>query len=140
MALVSNGFANVSQMTDTYPWAIQDGTTQVAVRQQLIDDFNDELSTQFAFLLTTRAGGLGVNLTGADTVIIYDADWNPHADLQAMARSHRIGQTKPVFIYKLFTTGCVEGVLSFLNQTKTCVLLLRLLIIHNGIIIHRENN
>ncbi|TPX38888.1 hypothetical protein SeMB42_g06554 [Synchytrium endobioticum] len=95
-------------MGEGYLYSRLDGTTQVASRQQLIDDFNDSQSAQFVFLLTTRAGGLGVNLTAADTVIIYDADWNPHADLQAMARSHRIGQTKPVFVYKLFTAGCVE--------------------------------
>ncbi|TPX34927.1 hypothetical protein SmJEL517_g02628 [Synchytrium microbalum] len=91
-----------------YLYGRMDGTTVVSSRQRLIDDFNDPQSDQFAFLLTTRAGGVGVNLTGADTVILYDADWNPHCDLQAMARSHRIGQTKPVFVYKLFTAGCVE--------------------------------
>ncbi|KIY93070.1 hypothetical protein MNEG_14893 [Monoraphidium neglectum] len=54
-------------------------------------------------MLTTRAGGLGVNLQTADTAIIYDSDWNPQWDLQAMARVHRIGQTKPVHIYRLVT-------------------------------------
>ncbi|RKO88265.1 P-loop containing nucleoside triphosphate hydrolase protein, partial [Blyttiomyces helicus] len=63
---------------------------------------------KFIFLLTTRAGGMGINLTTADTIIIYDADWNPHADMQAMARAHRIGQERPVVVYKFFTRDCVE--------------------------------
>merc|ERR1712060_963135 len=60
------------------------------------------------FLLSTRAGGLGVNLTKADTCIIFDSDWNPHADLQAQDRCHRIGQTKRVMVYRLATAGTVE--------------------------------
>jgi len=60
-------------------------------------------------LLSTRAGGVGINLASADTVIIYDSDWNPHADLQAMSRAHRIGQTKHVAVYKLVTRDSVEG-------------------------------
>merc|ERR1712060_464744 len=60
------------------------------------------------FLLSTRAGGLGVNLTKADTCIIFDSDWNPHADLQAQDRCHRIGQTKRVMVYRLATTATVE--------------------------------
>ena len=59
-------------------------------------------------MLSTRAGGLGLNLASADTVILYDSDWNPQADLQAMARVHRIGQTKPVHVYRLVTAGTVE--------------------------------
>jgi SNF2 family DNA or RNA helicase len=55
------------------------------------------------FLLSTRAGGLGINLTSADTVIIYDSDWNPQMDLQAMDRAHRIGQKNPVNVYRLIT-------------------------------------
>ncbi|KAL1444343.1 hypothetical protein MTO96_029916 [Rhipicephalus appendiculatus] len=62
----------------------------------------------FAFLLSTRAGGLGINLTGADTVVLYDSDWNPQCDLQAMDRCHRIGQTRPVIVYRLVTRGTVE--------------------------------
>ena len=61
------------------------------------------------FLLSTRAGGLGINLTAADTVIIYDSDWNPHQDMQAMDRCHRIGQTKPVHVLRLATAHSVEG-------------------------------
>ncbi|MCE7766853.1 ATP-dependent helicase, partial [Pseudomonas putida] len=61
------------------------------------------------FLLSTRAGGLGINLTAADTCILYDSDWNPQMDLQAMDRCHRIGQTKPVHVYRLSTALSVEG-------------------------------
>lgn len=62
-----------------------------------------EKSNKFVFLLSTRAGGLGINLTSADTVIIYDSDWNPQMDLQAMDRAHRIGQKNPVNVYRLIT-------------------------------------
>merc|ERR1712204_135171 len=65
-------------------------------------------SEKFLFLLTTRAGGLGINLQTADIVIIYDSDWNPQMDLQAMDRAHRIGQKKPVFVYRLVTKDSVE--------------------------------
>merc|ERR1719216_259005 len=65
-------------------------------------------SEKFLFLLTTRAGGLGINLQTADIVIIYDSDWNPQCDLQAMDRAHRIGQKKPVFVYRLVTKDTVE--------------------------------
>jgi SWI/SNF-related matrix-associated actin-dependent regulator of chromatin subfamily A member 5 len=58
---------------------------------------------KFIFLLSTRAGGLGINLTSADTVIIYDSDWNPQMDLQAMDRAHRIGQKNLVNVYRLIT-------------------------------------
>ena len=73
-----------------------DGTIRGEIRKQAMDHFNEEGSEDFAFLLSTRAGGLGVNLATADTVIIYDSDWNPQNDLQAMARAHRIGQKRQV--------------------------------------------
>jgi len=69
---------------------------------------NDEGSTKFCFLLSTRAGGLGINLATADIVILYDSDWNPQVDLQAMDRAHRIGQKKPVQVFRLVTEGTVE--------------------------------
>ena len=59
-------------------------------------------------MLSTRAGGLGINLLAADTVIIFDSDWNPHQDAQAQDRCHRIGQTRPVVVYRLLTIGSVE--------------------------------
>merc|ERR1712012_815767 len=62
----------------------------------------------FAFLLSTRAGGLGINLTAADTVIFYDSDWNPTVDLQAMDRAHRLGQTRQVTVYRLICKGTIE--------------------------------
>ena len=65
-------------------------------------------SSIFLFLLTTRVGGLGVNLTGADRVLIFDPDWNPSTDTQARERAWRIGQTKPVTIYRLVTAGTIE--------------------------------
>ena len=76
-----------------------DGTIRGDIRKQAMDHFNEEGSQDFAFLLSTRAGGLGVNLATADTVIIFDSDWNPQNDLQAMARAHRIGQKKQVCRY-----------------------------------------
>jgi chromodomain-helicase-DNA-binding protein 4 len=80
-----------------------DGKINGAERQVRIDRFNAPNSSKFCFLLSTRAGGLGINLATADTVIIYDSDWNPHADLQAMARAHRLGQTNKVYlIHELF--------------------------------------
>ncbi len=67
-----------------------------------------EGSDKFLFLLSTRAGGLGINLTAADTVIIYDSDWNPQMDLQAMDRAHRIGQKNPVNVYRMITENTIE--------------------------------
>ncbi|CAN0559896.1 unnamed protein product, partial [Ectocarpus sp. 12 AP-2014] len=62
----------------------------------------------FCFILSTRSGGLGINLTGADTVIFYDSDWNPAMDAQAQDRAHRIGQTREVHIYRLVTSSSIE--------------------------------
>ncbi|CAL6402739.1 unnamed protein product [Bathycoccus prasinos] len=85
-----------------------DGSVKQEQRRDAIDAFNKDPTVDI-FLLSTRAGGLGINLTAADTVIIYDSDWNPHADMQAMDRVHRIGQTKPVHVYRLATANSVEG-------------------------------
>ena len=76
-------------------------------RQALIDEYNSDTDI-FAFILSTRAGGLGINLTGADTVVIHDVDFNPAADKQAMDRCHRMGQTRPVRVIKLATAGTVD--------------------------------
>ena len=85
-----------------------DGTIAASARRIAIDHFNAPGSSDFCFLLSTRAGGLGINLMTADTVIIFDSDWNPQADLQAMARAHRIGQVKPVSVYRLVSKDTVE--------------------------------
>ncbi|MES1908232.1 MAG: hypothetical protein MHM6MM_001205 [Cercozoa sp. M6MM] len=84
-----------------------DGTTPVEDRQRLTEQFNRDPS-YLVFISSTRSGGLGINLTGADTVIFYDTDWNPAMDLQAQDRCHRIGQTRPVTIYRLITKNTVE--------------------------------
>ncbi|EKX35088.1 hypothetical protein GUITHDRAFT_158768 [Guillardia theta CCMP2712] len=86
-----------------------DGTVNWKDRQSLMDDYNSPTSNSFVFLLSTRSGGLGINLTTADTVIIYDGDFNPQQDLQAMDRCHRIGQTKPVSVFRLITVQSVES-------------------------------
>ncbi|EIM23270.1 hypothetical protein E3Q22_00227 [Wallemia mellicola] len=85
-----------------------DGSTKTEERSSLLNKFNDLDSDYFVFLLSTRAGGLGLNLQSADTVIIFDSDWNPHADLQAQDRAHRIGQKKEVRILRLITERSVE--------------------------------
>lgn len=85
-----------------------DGSTKSELRQQAMDHFNAPGSEDFCFLLSTRAGGLGINLATADTVIIFDSDWNPQNDLQAMSRAHRIGQQDVVNIYRFVTSKSVE--------------------------------
>ncbi|CEF98864.1 Helicase, C-terminal [Ostreococcus tauri] len=91
-----------------YQYCRIDGSTDGETRENHIDAFNKEGSEKFAFLLSTRAGGLGINLATADTVIIYDSDWNPQMDLQAMDRAHRIGQKKEVQVFRFCTDGSVE--------------------------------
>jgi SNF2 family DNA or RNA helicase len=90
-----------------YTYFRMDGSTNIADRRDMVNEFqvNEKI---FAFLLSTRAGGLGVNLTGADTVIFYDNDWNPTMDAQATDRAHRIGQTKMVTVYRLTTKDTIE--------------------------------
>lgn len=80
---------------------------QVEDRQRMMDQFNRD-SRVFAFILSTRSGGLGINLVGADTVIFYDSDWNPAMDAQAQDRAHRIGQTRDVHIFRLLSEFTVE--------------------------------
>ncbi|XLT41726.1 hypothetical protein HN873_073018 [Arachis hypogaea] len=109
-------FSQWTSMLDILEWTLDvigltykrlDGSTQVAERQTIVDTFNNNTSI-FACLLSTRAGGQGLNLTGADTVVIHDMDFNPQIDRQAEDRCHRIGQTKPVTIYRLVTRGTVD--------------------------------
>ncbi|KAL6243123.1 ATP-dependent DNA helicase Hrp3 [Rhinocladiella similis] len=107
-----------------------DGTIAAAPRRIAIDHFNAPESTDFCFLLSTRAGGLGINLMTADTVIIFDSDWNPQADLQAMARAHRIGQVKPVSVYRLVSKETVEEEILERARNK---LMLEFLTIQRGV-------
>lgn len=85
-----------------------DGGTARAKRNYVVNSFNAPNSEKFLFLMSTRAGGMGLNLQTADTVILFDSDWNPQADIQAEARVHRIGQTKTVFVYRMVTANTVE--------------------------------
>lgn len=91
-----------------YPYLRLDGTTKSEDRGQLLSLFNAKDSPYFIFLLSTRAGGLGLNLQAADTVVIFDSDWNPHQDLQAQDRAHRIGQKNEVRVLRLMTVNSVE--------------------------------
>lgn len=84
-----------------------DGNTPIQQRQTMVDEFNENPDLH-VFLLTTKVGGLGVNLTGADRVLIYDPDWNPSTDLQARERAWRLGQKREVSIYRLMTAGTIE--------------------------------
>lgn len=91
-----------------YKYERIDGGITGTMRQEAIDRFNKPDAEQFCFLLSTKAGGLGINLATADTVIIYDSDWNPHNDIQAFSRAHRLGQTNKVMIYRFVTRASVE--------------------------------
>ncbi|KAJ8359630.1 hypothetical protein SKAU_G00161550 [Synaphobranchus kaupii] len=90
-----------------YEYSRLDGKMSYTEREENMKKFSTD-DNVFLFLLSTRAGGLGINLTAADTVIIYDSDWNPQADLQAQDRCHRIGQTKPVMVYRLITANTID--------------------------------
>ena len=109
-------FSQTQQMLDIleaacsiagYNYRRMDGQTPVQHRMRLIDEFNTDEDV-FVFLLTTKVGGLGVNLTGADRVLLFDPDWNPSTDAQARERAWRIGQTKAVTVYRLVTAGTIE--------------------------------
>lgn len=109
-------FTQMSRMLDIlevflnlhgYTYLRLDGSTKIEQRQLLMDRFNNDPRI-FCFILSTRSGGIGVNLTGADTVVFYDSDWNPAMDAQAQDRCHRIGQTRDVHIYRLVTEHTIE--------------------------------
>lgn len=109
-------FTQMSKMLDVlqtflshhgYQYFRLDGTTGVEQRQAMMERFNADPKI-FCFILSTRSGGVGVNLTGADTVIFYDSDWNPTMDAQAQDRCHRIGQTRNVSIYRLISERTIE--------------------------------
>ncbi|XP_038215463.1 helicase SWR1-like [Zerene cesonia] len=96
-----------------------DGGTRVEQRQPLVDRFNSDARV-FAFILSTRSGGVGLNLTGADSVVFYDSDWNPTMDAQAQDRCHRIGQTRDVHVFRLVTAATVEeNILRKAEQKRT---------------------
>lgn len=119
-------FSNFTKMLDViedylylrnYNYTRLDGTRSLSDRQMNIKKFNTE-DDVFVFLISTRAGGLGINLVAADTVIIYDSDWNPQADLQAQDRCHRIGQTRPVVVYRFIVRGTVDQHIITRAETK----------------------
>lgn len=114
-----------------------DGQTDGEWRDEQIADFNKEGSDKFIFLLSTRAGGLGINLATADTVILYDSDWNAQCDLQAMDRAHRIGQRKPVNVYRLITENSVE---ERILRTAMAKLRLDTLVIQQGRLSEQKKN
>lgn len=91
-----------------YPCLRLDGTMNVTKRQKLVDKFNDPEGNEFIFLLSSKAGGCGLNLIGANRLVLFDPDWNPAADQQALARVWRDGQKKDCFVYRFITTGTIE--------------------------------
>eukprot|EP01065_Artemidia_motanka_P011075 TRINITY_DN1595_c3_g1_i1.p1 TRINITY_DN1595_c3_g1~~TRINITY_DN1595_c3_g1_i1.p1 ORF type:complete len:731 (+),score=179.74 TRINITY_DN1595_c3_g1_i1:62-2254(+) len=105
-----------------------DGTVEMSARQEMIDSFNAAEGSQ-VFLLGTRAGGQGINLAAANTVVLYDSDWNPQVDLQAQDRCHRIGQTSDVVVYRLITRGTVE---QYLIERATRKIRLESVVIEHG--------
>ncbi|KXT06631.1 hypothetical protein AC578_8501 [Pseudocercospora eumusae] len=116
--LIFSQFKTQLDLLETYcselrGWPVSriDGSVAQTDRQQQILDFNDQKSDTNIFLLSTRAGGQGINLASADTVLLFDSDWNPQQDLQAQDRAHRIGQTRPVIVYRFATKGTVEQML-----------------------------
>jgi len=112
--LIFSQFTSMLDILEDYcelrdlPFVRLDGETNRVQRRLDCRRYNAVGSSIFIFLISTRAGGLGLNLASADTVILYDSDWNPQVDLQAMERAHRIGQTKPVRIFRLVCSGSVE--------------------------------
>ncbi|KAL4615457.1 hypothetical protein ACB092_07G126200 [Castanea dentata] len=91
-----------------YPYLRLDGTTSISKRQKLVNQFNDQSKDQFAFLLSSKAGGCGLNLIGGNRLVLFDPDWNPANDKQAAARVWRDGQKKRVYIYRFLSTGSIE--------------------------------
>ena len=112
-------------------WSFEriDGSVRNKDRQDAIDRFNAPGSQCHVFLLSTKAGGLGINLASADTVIIYDSDWNPHNDIQAFSRSHRIGQKNKVMIYRFVTRNSIEERLTQMAKKK---MMLTHLVVRSG--------
>lgn len=101
-----------------YEYCRIDGRTSGPDRTEAIHEFNKPESSKFMFLLTTRAGGLGINLYTADTVVLFDSDWNPQADLQAQDRAHRIGQKRQVHVFRFITENTIEESIVLRAQQK----------------------
>ncbi|XP_025201140.1 chromatin-remodeling complex ATPase chain Iswi [Melanaphis sacchari] len=120
-----------------YNYCRLDGQTPHEDRQRQINEYNEPNSKKFVFILSTRAGGLGINLATADVVIIYDSDWNPQMDLQAMDRAHRIGQKKQVRVFRLITENTVEEKIVERAEVK---LRLDKLVIQQGRLIDNQKN
>ena len=113
-----------------YSFLRLDGSTKIEDRKDLVAQYQ-EPGGPFAFIISTRAGGLGINLTAADTVVFYESDWNPTMDLQAMDRAHRLGQTRPVTVYRLVCKGTVEErILKRASQKNAVQQLVMLSLIH----------
>ncbi|XP_070977901.1 DNA repair and recombination protein RAD54B-like [Oncorhynchus clarkii lewisi] len=113
VVLVSNYTQTLDLLQDLcvhlgYTYCRLDGNTPTIQRQRLVDNFNSPHSAHFLFLLSSKAGGLGLNLIGASHLVLYDIDWNPANDIQAMSRVWRDGQKKTVHIYRLLTAGTIE--------------------------------
>ena len=113
-ALLFSGFTTMLDILEDFctmrglDFCRLDGSTSLEDRELQISEFTRKGSKKQVFLISTRAGGLGLNLMSANHVILYDSDWNPQVDLQAMDRAHRIGQTKKVYVYRLITKETVE--------------------------------
>lgn len=133
--LIFSGFTSMLDILEDYcrfreyKYCRLDGNTELDDRQAQIDDYTSPDTDKFIFLISTRAGGLGLNLMTANTVILYDSDWNPQMDLQAMDRAHRIGQKKQVRVYRLITKNTME---EKMVEKQTMKLKLDSLIIQKG--------
>lgn len=119
-------FTQMSKMLDIFEKCLShyyfnyvrmDGGTKPEQRQILVERFNND-QRKFCFISSTRTGGLGINLTSADTVIFYETDWNPAMDLQAQDRCHRIGQTRNVSVYRLISKSTIEENILLKNMQK----------------------
>ncbi|XP_065217497.1 DNA repair and recombination protein RAD54B-like [Planococcus citri] len=104
-----------------YPFLRLDGSTPASARMEVVDKFNNEHLNNFVFLLSAKAGGIGLNLTGASRLILFDLDWNPASDLQAMSRIWRDGQKKNCFIYRFLTSGTIEEKIYQRQISKTAL-------------------
>ncbi|KAF9318403.1 helicase [Linnemannia elongata] len=123
VVLVSNFTQTLDILQDMctqrqYKFFRLDGSTPSQKRQELVDKFNSPACQQFVFLLSAKSGGVGLNLIGASRLIMFDIEWNPSVDQQAMARIHREGQQRPVFIYRLLLSGTIEEKMYQRQMTK----------------------